>query len=109
MINKKWVIIIALLITTFYSHSQEVLLNLNIGNEIKQNRFTTYVDSSWIKNEGLNQNYIFWQLSNAQKLIDLGKFDEAERHYSRIEKDYPKSEEAKNISVYIQRAQIAQK
>lgn len=41
--------------------------------------------------------------------IDLGKYDKALQLFEKIKKDYPKSEEAKNIDIYISRAKYASK
>ena len=41
--------------------------------------------------------------------MELGKFNDAESYYTKIKENYSKSEEGKNISIYIQRAQLAQK
>jgi len=41
--------------------------------------------------------------------MELGKYDDAETYFTTIKNEYPKSEEAKNISIFIQRAQLSQK
>ncbi len=41
--------------------------------------------------------------------MKLEKFDDAETYFSKIKNEFPKSEEAKNIDIYIQRAQLAGK
>ena len=41
--------------------------------------------------------------------LDLEKFDKALQLFERIKKEYPKSEEAKNIDIYISRAKYASK
>ncbi|UCE93840.1 MAG: tetratricopeptide repeat protein [Flavobacteriaceae bacterium] len=98
-----------------FSSDDEMLAALAKGNigdafvEIEQpeDALQYYVEAANIKDNNFTSPLYLFRAGNTA--MKLGKFDEAERHYSRIEKDYPKSEEAKNISVYIQRAQIAQK
>lgn len=41
--------------------------------------------------------------------MDLNKFDQALKAFSRIKKDYPSSEEGKNIDIYISKATYASK
>ncbi|WKK64793.1 tetratricopeptide repeat protein [Lutimonas zeaxanthinifaciens] len=98
-----------------FSSDDEMLAALAKGNigdafvEIEQpeDALQYYVEAANIKDNNFTSPLYLFRAGNTA--MKLGKFGEAEGYYSRIEKDYPKSEEAKNISVYIQRAQIAQK
>jgi hypothetical protein len=41
--------------------------------------------------------------------MELERYEDAEKHYTRIKAEYSKSEEAKTINIFIQRAQLAKK
>ena len=45
----------------------------------------------------------------ANTAIEIGKFDEALKMFNKIKNDYPKSEEAKDIDMFIKRAKYASK
>ena len=98
-----------------FSSDDEMLAALAKGNigdafvEIEQpeDALQYYVEAANIKDNNFTSPLYLFRAGNTA--MKLEKFSEAEGYYSRIEKDYPKSEEARNISVYIQRAQLAQK
>jgi TolA-binding protein len=84
----------------------------NIGDafvEIEQpeDALQYYLEAANIKDNNFTSPLYLFRAGNVA--MDLGQFDDAEGYYTKIRDNYPKSEEAKNISIHIQRAQIAQK
>jgi len=65
-----------------------------------------YLDAARVKDNNFTSPLYLFRAGNVA--MDLGKYAEAEDYYTTIKDDYSKSEEAKNINIFIQRAQIAQ-
>jgi len=97
-----------------FSSEDEMLAALAKGNiadafvEIEQpeDALQYYLDAAKVKDNNFTSPLYLFRAGNVA--MDLGKYAEAEGYYTTIKNDYSKSEEAKNISIFIQRAQIAQ-
>lgn len=98
-----------------FSSEDDMLAALAKGNigdafvEIEQpeDALQYYLDASRIKDNNFTSPLYLFRAANIA--MDLGKYGEAESYYATIKDQYSKSEEAKNINIYIQRAQLAQK
>ncbi|MEN8186605.1 MAG: tetratricopeptide repeat protein [Bacteroidota bacterium] len=96
-----------------FSSEDEILGALAKGNigdafaEINQSEdaLQYYIEAANLRdNEFTSPLYLF---KAGQTAMDLKDFDKAEELFSKIKDNYSKSEEAKNIDIYIQRAKIA--
>jgi len=98
-----------------FSSEDEMLAALAKGNigdafmEIEQpeDALQYYLEAANIKDNNFTSPLYLFRAGNVA--MELGQFKDAEKHYTRIKDNYSKSEEAKNISIYIQRAKLAQK
>ncbi len=89
-----------------------VLAKGNIGDafmEIEQpeDALQYYLEAANLKDNNFTSPLYLFRAGNVA--MDLGKYSDAENYYTKIKDNYSKSEEAKNMSIYIQRAQLAQK
>ena len=66
-----------------------------------------YLKAANLKNNNFSAPLYLFKAGNTA--MELGKFDKALELFKRIEKDFPNSEEAKNIEVYINKATFASK
>jgi tetratricopeptide (TPR) repeat protein len=66
-----------------------------------------YLKAANLKDNNFSTPLYLFKAGNTA--MDLNKFDKALKAFSRIKKDYPKSEEAKNIDIYISKATYASK
>ncbi len=96
-----------------FSSDDEILGALAKGNigdaftEINQpeDALQYYIEAANIRdNDFTSPLYLF---KAGQTAMDLKKYDKAEDLFSKIKDNYSKSDEAKNIDIYIQRAKIA--
>jgi tetratricopeptide (TPR) repeat protein len=96
-----------------FSSDDEMLGALALGNigdafsEINQfeDALKYYIDAANYKdNNFISPLYLFKAGSIA---MELKEYDKAEDLFTKIKDNYPKSEEANNIGIYIQRAQFA--
>ena len=98
-----------------FSTDDEILGALAKGNigdafsEINQleEALDYYVKAADFKSNDFTSPMYLFKAGNLA--MDLGDYKKAEKLFSRIKKEYPKSEEGLKISIYINRAQIAQK
>ena len=98
-----------------FSSDDEMLGALALGNigdafaEINQpeDALKYYIDASSIKDNNFTSPLYLFKAGNVA--MELKKYSKAEELFTKIKNSYSKSEEAKNIDVYIQRAQIANK
>jgi TolA-binding protein len=84
----------------------------NIGDafvEINQpeDAYDYYLRAANVRDNNFTTPYYLFKAGNVA--MELEKFEEAEKHFNKIKNEYSKSEEAKSINIFIQRAQIAQK
>jgi TolA-binding protein len=82
----------------------------NIGDafsEINQpdDALKYYTDAANFKDNNFTTPLYLFKAGNVA--MELNKYDKAESSFTKIKNEYAKSEEAKNINIYIQRAQIA--
>ena len=98
-----------------FKSDDEILSALAKGNigdafsEINQpeDALKYYIEAAEIRdNEFTTPLYLFKAGSVA---MDLGKYDKALKLFKRIKDNYPKSDEARDIDIYIQKAEIAAK
>lgn len=98
-----------------FSSDDEMLGALALGNigdaflEINQPKdaLKYYLDAAKAKDNNFTSPLYLFRAGNVA--MELKEFGKAEEYYTKIKEDYSKSDEAKNIDVYIQRAQIANK
>ncbi|MDH3322854.1 MAG: tetratricopeptide repeat protein [Flavobacteriaceae bacterium] len=98
-----------------FSSDDEILGALALGNigdaftEINQydDALKYYVDAANYKDNNFTSPLYLFKAGNIA--MELKDFDKAETYFTKIKEDYSKSEEAKNINIYIQRAQLAKK
>ena len=98
-----------------FSSDDEMLSAIALGNigdafiEINQpdEALEYYLKAAELRDN--NFTTPFYLFKAGQTAMDLGKFSDAERYFTRIKEEYVKSEEAKSINIYIQRAQLANK
>jgi len=98
-----------------FSSDDEMLGALALGNignafleiDQKEDALQYYVQAANHKDNNFTTPFFLFKAGNTA--MDLKEFKKAEGYFTRIKKDYAKSEEAKNISIYIQRAQFAKK
>ena len=70
---------------------------MDVAEEVLRSALTDFPESNDLK------------ATLADLQFGMKKFDDAETYFSKIKNEFPKSEEAKNIDIYIQRAQLAGK
>jgi len=68
---------------------------------------TYYIKAAVDRNNSLTTPLYLLKAGNTA--LDLGKFDEALKMFTQIKNDFPKSDEAKDIQMYINRAKYASK
>ncbi len=98
-----------------FSSDDEMLGALALGNigdafsEINQpeDALKYYVDAANFKDNNFTGPFYLFKAGNVA--MELKEYGKAEDYFKKIKDNYSKSEEAKNIDVYIQRAQIANK
>jgi len=98
-----------------FSSDDEMLGALALGNigdafsEINQPKdaLKYYLDAAKFKDNNFTAPFYLFKAGNVA--MELKEFGKAEGYFKQIKDNYSKSEEAKNIDVYIQRAQIANK
>ena len=98
-----------------FSSEDDMLAALAKGNigdafmEIDQpeDALQYYLEAAKVKDNDFTSPLYLFRAGNVA--MELENFSDAENYYTRIKDEYPKSEEAKNINIFIQRAQIAQK
>ena len=96
-----------------FKSDDEILASLALGNigdafaEINQpeDALEYYVKAAEVKDNDFTTPLYLYKAG--QVAMELQKFDKAEDYFTRIKDSYSKSEEAKNIDIYIQRAQLA--
>jgi len=98
-----------------FSSDDEILGALALGNigdaftEINQQKdaLQYYVDAANYKDNNFTSPLFLFKAGNTAMALE--EFDKAEGYFTKIKNDYSKSDEAKNINIYIQRAQFAKK
>ncbi len=98
-----------------FSSEDEMLAALAKGNigdafvEIGQpeDALQYYLEAARVKDNNFTSPLYLFRAGNVA--MELGKFSDAEGYYQTIKDDYSKSDEAQNIDIFIQRAQIAKK
>ena len=98
-----------------FSSDDEMLSSIALGNigdafvEINQpeDAYDYYLRAANVRDNNFTTPYYLFKAGNVA--MELEKFEEAEKHFNKIKNEYSKSEEAKSINIFIQRAQIAQK
>ena len=98
-----------------FSSDDEMLGSLALGNigdafsEINQPKdaLKYYVDAANFKNNDFTAPLYLFKAGNVA--MELKEYGKALEYFTTIKENYSKSEEAKGIDVYIQRAQIANK
>jgi len=98
-----------------FSSDDEMLGSLALGNigdafaEIDQSKeaLQYYLDAANYKDNNFTSPLYLFKAGNTA--MELKEFDKAEEYFTKIKDNYSKSEEAKNINIYIQRAQFAKK
>jgi len=96
-----------------FSSDDEMLGSLALGNigdafaEIDQSKeaLQYYLDAANYKDNNFTSPLYLFKAGNTA--MELKEFDKAEEYFTKIKDNYSKSEEAKNINIYIQRAQFA--
>ncbi len=96
-----------------FSSDDEMLSAIALGNigdafiEINQpeDALDYYLQAANLRDN--NFTTPFYLFKAGQTAMDLGKYSDAEGYFTRIKEEYAKSEEAQNINIYIQRAQLA--
>jgi len=96
-----------------FSSDDEILGALALGNigdaftEINQfeDALKYYAEAANFKNNPFTSPLYLFKAGNIA--MELKEFDKAEEYFTIIKDSYSKSEEAKNINIYIQRAQFA--
>jgi tetratricopeptide (TPR) repeat protein len=72
-----------------------------------EDALTYYTKAATVRNNSLTTPLYLFKAANTA--LDLGKFDQALKMFIQIQTDYPKSDEAKDIQMYINRAKYATK
>ena len=72
-----------------------------------EDALTYYKQAATIRSNSLSTPMYLFKAANTT--LELGKFDEALKMFTQIKNDYPKSDEAKEIDMYINRAKYASK
>lgn len=98
-----------------FSSEDEMLAAIAKGNigdafvEIDQpeDALQYYLEAAKVKDNNFTSPLYLFRAGNIA--MELGKYAEAEKYYTTIKDEYAKSEEAKNINIFVQRAQLAQK
>ncbi|MCD6543090.1 MAG: tetratricopeptide repeat protein [Flavobacteriaceae bacterium] len=98
-----------------FSSDDEMLGSLALGNigdafsEINQPKdaLKYYVDAANFKDNNFTAPLYLFKAGNVA--MELKEYGKAEDYFTKIKDNYSKSEEAKGIDIYIQRAQIANK
>ncbi len=98
-----------------FSSDDEILGAIALGSigdaftEINQfeDALKYYVDAANYKDNKFTSPLYFFKAGNIA--LELKEFDKAEEYFTNIKISYSKSEEAKNINIYIQRAQFGKK
>lgn len=96
-----------------FTSDDEMLGALALGNigdafsEINQpdDALKYYMDAANFKDNNFTTPLYLFKAGNVA--MELNEYDKAESSFTKIKNEYAKSEEAKNINIYIQRAQIA--
>lgn len=96
-----------------FSSDDEMLGALALGNigdafsEINQpeDALKYYLEAADFKDNNFTTPLYLFKAGNIA--MELNYYEKAEAYFLRIKNDYAKSEEAKNINIYVQRAQIA--
>lgn len=96
-----------------FSSDDEMLSAIALGNigdafiEINQpeDALDYYLQAANLRDN--NFTTPFYLFKAGQTAMDLGKYSDAEGYFTQIKEEYAKSEEAQNINIYIQRAQLA--
>ena len=97
-----------------FSSEDEMLGALALGNigdafsEINQpeDALKYYVDASNYRDNNFTSPLYLFKAGNLA--MELKQFDKAEEYFTKIKDNYSSSDEARNINIFIQRAQIAQ-
>jgi len=97
-----------------FSSEDEMLGALALGNigdafsEINQpeDALKYYVDASNYRDNNFTSPLYLFKAGNLA--MELNQFDKAEEYFTKIKDNYSSSDEARNINIFIQRAQIAQ-
>ncbi len=98
-----------------FSSDDEMLSAIALGNigdaftEINQpgDAYEYYQKAANVRDNNFTTPYYLFKAGNVA--MELGKYKDAEAHFTKIKNEYSKSEEAKSINIFIQRAQLAQK
>ena len=98
-----------------FSSDDEMLSAIALGNignafvEINQpeDGYEYYVKAANARDNNFTTPYYLMKAGNIA--MELERYNDAEKHFTRIKEEYTKSEEAKSINIFIQRAQLAQK
>ena len=96
-----------------FSSDDEMLSALALGNigdafiEINQaeDALSYYVKAAEVKDNNFTSPLYYFKAGRVA--MELSKFDAAEDYFTKIKDEYANSDEAKNIGIYIQRAQLA--
>jgi tetratricopeptide (TPR) repeat protein len=72
-----------------------------------EDALTYYTKAATERNNSLITPLYLFKAANTA--LDLGKFDQALKMFTQIQTDYPKSDEAKDIQMYINRVKYATK
>jgi tetratricopeptide (TPR) repeat protein len=97
-----------------FSSDDQMLGALALGNigdafsEINQpeDALKYYLDAANFKDNNFTTPLYLFKAGNIA--MGLTEYKKAEKAFTRIKNDYAKSDEAKNINIFIQRAKIAQ-
>jgi len=98
-----------------FSSDDEMLSALALGNigdafveiDQQQDALQYYVDAANIRDNNFTSPLYLFKAGIVS--MQLEDYDKAEEYFNKIKDNYSKSEEAKNINIYIQRAQFAKK
>lgn len=98
-----------------FSSDDEILGAIALGSigdaftEINQfeDALKYYVDAANYKKNSFTSPLYFFKAGNIA--MELKEFEKAKKYFTTIKDEYAKSEEAKNINIYIQRAQFGKK
>lgn len=98
-----------------FSSDDEMLSAIALGNigdafiEINQpeDAYEYYQKAANVRDNNFTTPYYLFKAGSVA--MELGKYKDAEKHFTKIKDEYSKSEEAQSINIFIQRAQLAQK
>ncbi len=98
-----------------FSSDDEMLGALALGNigdafaEINQleDAMKYYADAANFRNNDFTSPLYLFKAGNIA--MELKKYNKAEEYFTKIKNNYTKSDEARNIDIFVQRAQIAKK